>query len=174
MKNIVLFWCLLVNLYSLSAQTVSSMPKLSYRGRDYNDYFLRTLRYPTSLREACATRVAFTAVKFQIDERGRFASLTVEGNVSDSIKSYLKTEFARTSGHWAVTTANGKAVRSKVYVQPILFQPSSGCDYLTDYGKALNLLIAAARKNQVLLDLWHVIGTYDDSPVSDSTGMFNK
>ncbi len=150
------------------------MPELNYKGRSYTDYFIKTLRYPSSLRAACATRVAFTAVKFQIDERGRFALLTVEGDVSDSIKSYLKTEFARTSGHWAVTTANGKAVRSKVYVQPILFQPSSGCDYLTDYGKTLNLLIAAARKKQVLLDLWHLIGIYDDRPVGDSTGMFNK
>lgn len=174
MKNVFLIWWLLPNLCSLSAQTISPVPELNYQGRSYNDYFLRTLRYPSSLREACATRVAFTAVKFQIDERGRFASLTVEGSVSDSVKSYLKTEFARTSGHWAVATANGKSVRSKVYVQPILFQPSSGCHYLTDYGKALNLLIAAAHKKQVLLDLWHLIGTYDDSPVSDSTGMFKK
>ncbi len=174
MKNIFLFWCLLVNLYSLSAQTMSSMPKLNYRGRGYEDYFLRTLRYPTNLREACVTRVAFTTITFQIDEQGRFALLTVKGSVSDSIKAYLKTEFAQTTGYWAVATANGKPVRSKVYVQPILFQPSAGCDYLADYDKSINLLITAARKKQVLLDLWHVIGSYDDSPKRDSIGMFNK
>jgi hypothetical protein len=174
MRKVLVVICLLINLQVVVSQTNTAPPVLNYQGRDYNSYFAETLRYPSGLREDCATRVAFTTITFQIDERGKFALLAVEGNVSDSIKGYLKTEFGRTSGHWAVAKANGKPVRSKVYVQPILFEPSSGCNYLTDYGMALNLIIAAAHKKQVLLDLWHLIGSYDDSPVRDSTGLFNK
>ncbi|CAA9322927.1 MAG: hypothetical protein AVDCRST_MAG56-7011 [uncultured Cytophagales bacterium] len=169
MKKVFLLLWLLTNLCSLSAQTRSAMPQLNYQGRDYTSYFARALRYPPGFREACATRVAFTVVKFQIDEQGKFALLTVEGSVSDSIKQYLRTEFARTSGHWVVATAGGKPVRSKVYVQPILFRPTWGCDYLTDYDEAIDLVIAAAHKKRVLLDLWHIFGYYDSNPVRDTT-----
>ncbi len=100
MKIIFLLAVLLANLPAASAQP-AGLPELNYQGKNYWDYFSKSIRYPSVLKDACATSVAFTVVRFQIDEKGKFALLTVEGSVSDSIKEYLKTQFVRTSGHWA-------------------------------------------------------------------------
>jgi hypothetical protein len=108
-------------------------------------------------------------VKFQIDEKGKFALLNVEGSVSDSIKHYLKNEFARTSGHWAVATSNGKPVKSPVYVQPVLFRLTSGCNYLTDFSEAIDLLVAAGQKKRTILIPWHIFRFADSDHVRDTT-----
>ncbi|MBS1520009.1 MAG: hypothetical protein JST50_03345 [Bacteroidetes bacterium] len=73
--------------------------------------------------------ISVTFAKFTIDTSGNIKSLTFSENkdTPNAFKEILKDVINSTSGLWLPRRINGKAVESKLFVLPLIYEMEAGC-----------------------------------------------
>ncbi len=159
------------------AQQFATFPTFSCQGKGYSDFFLKTLHYPVSLYRDCGNSIAFITVRYQIENTGHINVLAVSGLADDSVKTYIKKSFIKTDGCWKPILVDGKKIKSKIFIQPILFRRNSGCEgkqiRIDTFEQAMHDLFAikATSIDYTILDMWIILGI---NPPEQTTSPFNK
>lgn len=120
MKRLMLFWVVIVAIQTPVLSQSEQLPHLEYKGKGLVFFLAKNLKYPAQLA-TCEKSTVVTAIRFKLDSKGKISFVEAVGSIDDSTKNYLKAVMMQTNGMWKPRFINGKAVASKLIIQPIVF-----------------------------------------------------
>ena len=106
----------------------------------------------------CEISVVF--VKFTIDSAGKVSTLVFSElkGTPQVFRNVLEIIIRETSGHWIPRKINGKAVESKPFILPLLYDLESGCSVKDSGGK----LVYDAIPNSLSTALFYILHFEDN------------
>lgn len=126
-----LFWVLMAGIQTPVLSQSEQVPQLEYKGKGLIFFLAKNLKYPKEL-DNCEKSTTIAAIRFKLDAQGRISFVEAVGSIGDSTKKHLKEVIMQTNGLWKPRYVNGKAVASRLIIQPIIYNLTD-CDKYVQY-----------------------------------------
>lgn len=129
MKNcFFLFFMLIATVSCAQQKHDGSQDAARYKGAERFEAVMEkymNARVPDSLHKLCITSSSF--VRFQVNEKGEVVNVVSNFTTPASLSQFFVEAIQSTNGKWLPQKANGKAVISRSFLLPIVYNLSSGC-----------------------------------------------